>query len=38
MTTELAINTISYGKQSVPLQQRPQWRPVLRCPYRRLKE
>ena len=24
MTTELAINTIAYGNQSVPLQQRPQ--------------
>ena len=38
MTTELAIATIAYGNQSVPLQQRPQWRPLPRCPYRRLKE
>ena len=38
MTTELAITTIAYGNQAVPLQRRPHWRPVPRCPYRRLKE
>ena len=38
MTAELAIATIAYGNQAVPLQQRPHWRPVPRCPYRRLKE
>ncbi len=38
MTTELAITTMAYGSQAVPLQRRPHWRPVPRCPYRRLKE
>ena len=38
MTTDLAIATIAYGNQSVPLHKRPHWRPVPRCPYRRLKE
>ncbi len=38
MTTDLAITTIAYGNQTLPLQQRSHWRPVPRCPYRRLKE
>ena len=38
MSTELAIATIAYGNQTVPLQQRPHWRPVTHCPYRRLRE
>ena len=37
MTTDLATATIAYGNQAVPLQQRPHWRPVPRCPSRRLK-
>ena len=37
MTTDLAINSIAYGNQAVPLQQRPHWRPVRGCAWRRLK-
>ena len=37
MTTELATTTIAYGNQTVPLQQRPHWRPVRGCAWRRLK-
>ena len=32
------MTSIAYGNQSVPLHQRPHWRPVPRCPYRRLKD
>ena len=37
MTTELAMTTIAYGNQSVPLHQRPHWRPVPYSRWRRLK-
>ena len=30
--------TIAYGSQDVPVVERPQWQPVFRCPYRRLRE
>ena len=37
MTTGLAMTTIAYGNQSVPLHQRPHWRPVPHSRWRRLK-
>ena len=38
MTADLAMTSITYGNQNVPLHQRPHWRPVPRCPYLRLKD
>ena len=38
MTTDLAMTSIAYGNQSVPLHQGPHWRPMSHCPYRRLKD
>ena len=32
------MTTIAYGSQDVPVVERPQWQPVFRCPYRRLRE